>query len=200
MSTDSNNVDEISFDETIANRLKVNMRKYSNLNLRSNLNFCYRSDIELPYDIKYFFNDEIWEILIDGHYINLFHWLIACKCAMFANHNEKNKTLLNTILSKKMSDDLPTISKLKNFEEQIIDVDENLFQERKYKIIVIGVFMKIHGAVCYVKNHSYRKEFMTKNSFKDILISTNNLNLVYKDDKDNILGKALMEVRSKLIQ
>lgn len=153
------------------------------------------------YDLSEVINDDLLKKYV---YENLFicreQWMMLHKALLFAKDNnvEANIKILEEIKTSK------TPSAIKKFGRMIIGFDESIWNEWKYKIVANGNYL----------------QFSQDDKLKKILKSTLNNELVEASPTDriwgigfnekkaqkidrklwgqNLLGKALMEVREKI--
>jgi hypothetical protein len=147
-------------------------------------------------------SDNIKYLIDNKNYNCREQYMMSMKCLLFINKHKNNINIFNDILNCKKQGDI------KKLGRQIKGFDNNIWDKWKYKIVVNGNYYQF----CYN---------ISDNKMYHILLSTNNKILVEASKYDNIwgigfsekdalnninnwgnnlLGKALMEVRKYLRQ
>jgi hypothetical protein len=155
------------------------------------------------YDLEEFISDDLWNVYVEGKdYWLREQWMMHLKALIFARGENKQHNL--DIAEQIMSTTNPAI--IKGLGRQVKGYDETVWNACRFKVVVNGNYL----------------QFTQNKEMKDILMSTNDRELVEASAKDaiwgigfnesaakkveksqwgtNLLGKAIMEVRDYLKQ
>lgn len=178
-----------------------NHAKYANNNNRAVFSQWYKSTFKASVNSVYNTDAILGEFdqLINGLEFNCCEqWMMAMKALMFATGSKRNENLL--VFNKIMKSSDP--GEIKNLGKDVANFDNNLWNEWKYKIVVNGNYQKFQND--HLKN-------ILQNTNDDILVEAAHYDPIWgigysEEDAlknketwgQNLLGKALMEVRDLL--